>query len=285
MSIKSYIPWWGKITAKLVLSRFPLSYNFWKKVRLFEFGGMERPEYAYEVFKQHFDRAKLSPGFVSLELGPGDSLFSALISKTFGGSTSYLVDVGDYALKDVELYQAMANFLTQKGLAVPSISNLQSLEEILLCCSSQYLTSGLSSLRSIPSQSVDFIWSNVVLEHIRRTEFIDIMIELRRIIRNNGYCSHQIDLRDHLGEALNNLRFSEQIWESDLMAKSGFYTNRIQYSQMIEIFQKASFNVDVIEVKLWDKLPTPKSKLSKEFRTLSDEELCVCEFAVILKPI
>jgi hypothetical protein len=30
---------------------------------------------------------------------------------------------------------------------------------------------------------------------------------------------------------LNNLRFSERIWESEFMAKSGFYTNRIPLGQ------------------------------------------------------
>jgi SAM-dependent methyltransferase len=246
---------------------------------------MEQPEYAYGVFKQHFERARPDSGFVSLELGPGDSLFSAVVTKAFGGSESYLVDKGDYALKDVHLYHALENFLKLKGFPVPNISNMQSIEEILSSCSSHYLTTGLSSLRYIPSQSVDFIWSHAVLEHVRRADFLDIMLELRRIVRSNGICSHQIDLRDHLGEALNNLRFTEQIWESDWMANSGFYTNRIQYSQMIDLFQKANFQVKVIEVKRWDKLPTPKSKMTKEFKSISDEELCVCEFSVILKPI
>jgi len=34
---------------------------------------------------------------VSLELGPGDSLSSALIAAAYGGSASYLVDAGPYA--------------------------------------------------------------------------------------------------------------------------------------------------------------------------------------------
>jgi hypothetical protein len=69
------------------------------------------------------------------------------------------------------------------------------------------------------------------------------------------------------------------------MVNSGFYTNRIQFSQMLDLFQKAGFNAEVITVRRWDELPTPRTELSKEFRQLSDEELCVSGFSVVLKPV
>jgi len=281
----NYVPWWVKIAAKIVLTRLQVSYDFWGKLGLFQHGEMDEPSYAYRVFKQHFDNVQIAEEFVSLELGPGDSLFSALISRAFGGSASYLVDAGDFARKDVEPYRAIADFLTQKELPTPNIQELKSLEEILNCCSANYLTSGLTSLRTIPAQSVDYIWSNAVLEHVRKKDFLDTMLELRRIIRNNGVCSHQVDLKDHLSNALNNLRFPEHIWENEFMANSGFYTNRIQYYQMLDIFGQAGFDVKVIKVTRWDKLPTPRAKLSKEFMSKSDEELCISGFSVLLKPI
>ena len=284
MSLKDYIPWWGKITAKLLLARLPFSYEVLQKLDLLSLDGMAQPSYAYSVFKQHFERVRPREGFVSLELGPGDSVFSALISRAFGGSACYLVDAQDFVQKDVQMYRDMAAFLNEKGLPAPDLQNLQSLEEVLDCCCAQYMTSGLSSLRTIPDRSVDFIFSHAVLEHIRSAEFLDIMRELRRILRDDGGCSHHVDLRDHLDNALNNLRFSEKIWENDFMANSGFYTNRIRYSQMLDFFQKADFNVEVIQVKRWTQLPTPRTKLSKEFMQLSDEELCVSDFCAFLKP-
>lgn len=96
--------------------------------------------------------------------------------------------------------------------------------------------------------SIDFIWSQAVLEHIRKSEFLDTMLELHRILRPNGVCSHVVDLKDHLGGALNNLRFSEKLWESNFMASSGFYTNRIRYSEMLDIFHQAGFSVEVVNV-------------------------------------
>ena len=35
--------------------------------------------------------------------------------------------------------------------------------------------------------------------------------------------------------SLNNLRFNEYIWNSDIIVKSGFYTNRIRFEEMKRI--------------------------------------------------
>ena len=95
--------------------------------------------------------------------------------------------------------------------------------------------------------------------------------------------SHVIDLKDHLGYALNNLRFKEKIWESTFMTSSGFYTNRIRYTEMIKLFKQAAFKVDITEVQKWDKLPTPRYKMAKPFQSLSSEELLISEFHVLLR--
>lgn len=286
--MKSKLPWQIKIFAKLALSHMPVKYNFWKKLTLFRHGEMDNPRYAYDVFKNHFDKvtfSRKSENFVVLELGPGDSLFSAMIAYAFGASSIYLVDVDDFVSSDMKPYFSMANYLKENGLITPKMVDATSLKRLLELCNAKYMTSGILSLRTIPDQSVDFVWSQAVLEHIRRSGFTSMMTELRRVIRTDGICSHCIDFRDHLGGALNNLRFSERFWESDFIAKSGFYTNRIRYSEMLEIFEQSGFNIEATEVEFWDKLPTPRSKLSSEFMHLTDEELFVSVTDVILKPI
>jgi SAM-dependent methyltransferase len=284
MLIKNYLPWWSKILAKIVLSRLPINYEFWKKISLFENGLMHQPEYAYEIFKRHFESVNLEKGFVSLELGPGDSLFSSLNSVAFGGTKCYLVDANKYASNDIHIYTRMAEYLSNKNLYIPDIKSCRSREEVLSKCNAKYLTNGLSSLREIPDKSVDFIFSYNVLEHLRKSDFLDMMKEIRRIITDDGFCSHTVDLKDHLSFGLNHLRFSEPFWESNFMSSSGFYTNRIQYSQMLKIFKAAKFHVDVKEVKRWPNLPTPKNKFANEFQDLSDEELRISDFSVVLTP-
>ncbi|MBI2069097.1 MAG: methyltransferase domain-containing protein [Elusimicrobia bacterium] len=277
------IPWWGKIAAKVILSRVPFGYRFWKALRLFQHGAMERPAYAYEIFMRHFKRFG-RPEFVGLELGPGDSLFSALIASATGSTSYYLVDMAYYAQQQPRAYLRMAQYLKEKGMKTPDLQNTSGLEEILDSCGATYKTAGLESLREIPTNSVDFIWSQAVLEHVKRADFSGLMKELRRIIRQDGLCSHRIDLRDHLGGGINHLRFSEKIWESDFISCSGFYTNRMPYSEMLSCFKTAGFGVEIVSLDRRDALPISKKKLDQKFRNLTEEELCVQGFDVLLRP-
>lgn len=285
--MKRWVPWYAKIAAKLVLSRLPVGYGWWRKFNLFAHGSMHKPEYAYGVFQKHFERsgfARKSEGFVAVEIGPGDSLLSAIAASAYGASRCYLVDVGAFATDDLVPYRNMASYLRSVNLTVPDVERADDLTGILKACNGVYETQGLKSLREIPSESVDFIWSNAVLEHIGRHEFLDFMFELRRILRPDGICSHRVDLKDHLGGALNNMRISSRWWEADWMASSGFYTNRLRYSQMIGLFREAGFEVDVAATNRWDTLPTPKISMAKEFRSFSEDDLLVKEFDVLLRP-
>jgi hypothetical protein len=288
MELKDKLPWQVRIVAKLILSRLPMKYGDWSKIAFFKHGLMEKPEYAYEVVRTHFEKLgspRSGKDFVVMEIGPGDSLFSAMIARAFGASGVYLVDVGDFACKDLRPYLHMEDFLRNRGLTPPILHELRTLPDLLKTCNAKYMTSGIESLRSIPDQSVDFIWSQAVLEHIRRSEFEDTIREFRRIIRDDGMASHSIDLRDHLGGTLNNLRFSDRIWESDFMVRSGFYTNRIRYSEMLRLFEKMNFEAKTTVARRWGTLPTPRNKFSAGFKQFSDAELCVSVFDVILRPV
>jgi SAM-dependent methyltransferase len=285
--VKLPVPWWAKISAKFALSRMPLQYGAWAKLNLFRHGEMDDPAYACDVFARHFERtggAARHSGFVGLELGPGDSLASAVVAKGYGASKCYMVDAGAYARTSVSAYHRIARHLDAHGIKAPGLDGCQSLDELLQRCDGIYLTAGLASLRRIPSDTVDFAWSQAVLEHIRLADFDGTLTELHRVLRPGGVASHRIDLRDHLGGALNNLRFSQQIWEAEWMARSGFYTNRIRYSDMLDRFSRAGFDVEVLSVDRWERLPTPRQKLAREFRALSDDDLAVSGFDVILRP-
>jgi hypothetical protein len=286
--LASQAPWWGKIAAKMILARLPVDYSAWKRLHVFQRGAMEEPAYAYGVFKKHFDSARslrTFNSFIGLELGPGDSLLSAMVAYACGASAYHLVDVRAFAQAKVERYRSMANFLEEQGLPTFDVEDLTSVEAVLAACHATYGTSGITSLRAIPDKSVDFVWSHTVLQHIRRAEFFETMRELRRVLRVDGISSHCVDLQDCLGGALNNLRFRESVWESPFMAGSDFYTNRIRYSEMLALFKEAGFQVDVVHLQRWDRLPTSRSKLCDRFRDLPEEELCVRSFHVMLRPV
>jgi SAM-dependent methyltransferase len=246
---------------------------------------MESGEYALQVFQSHVDRAGLRgamSGKTVLELGPGDSLATALVASAHGAK-AILVDTGSYVLEDMARYVQIGRILQERGLPCPSVTACKNINELLDACGAVYLTSGLESLKFLPDRSVDLIFSHAVLEHVRRMQFLETMLECRRLLKETGAFSNQVDLQDHLGGALNNLRFSEELWESDFFAKSGFYTNRIQYSEMLSQFREAGFKVDTVVSRSWPELPTPRQKLNSKFQGLPDAELNVRGFDVLLR--
>jgi SAM-dependent methyltransferase len=280
------VPWQLKIAAKIVLARLPLPYHLWAKVGLFKQGGMDRPDYALKVFRKHFDPARFArkaDNFVALEFGPGDSLCSALIARTFGASRTFLVDVEACASTDLAVYRRMESHLRQLGLYPPNLDHCRSMDDVAEACSAEYLTEGLASLGNIPSASVDFVWSHAVLPYVRRQQFLPTLQELRRIQRPDGVASHRIPIQDVIGGNLNDLRFSKRIWESSLMANSRFYTNRLRYSELLRLFREVGFEPEVVRKTRWKTLPTPRRKMAKEFATLTEDDLQVREFDVRLR--
>ena len=274
--MKKVFPWWLKLFLKLVFARIPANYKLWKNIDLFSHGSMNKPEYAFKIFKKHYDRSnfsKKSQGFVFLELGPGDSLFSAYIANLYGCSKSYLVDTGKFADNSDKNNERIIEFLKIRN---PKFSSKNTNYE--------YLTKGLDSLKGIQTASIDFIMSQAVLEHIRKNEFKEHFNELRRILKPDGMMSHEVDLRDHLGGSLNNLRFKDDFWEKDWVARSGFYTNRIRYNEMLKIFSDAGFEIKIINTNLWEKIPIEKKYLFKRFKNMQDENFLVQTFDVLLKP-
>lgn len=287
MSIKQHIPWRVKVCLKIILSRLPFPYRIWQRLNLFKNGGMEQPQYALGVFTEHFSRANFAnkrAGFQALEIGPGDTLFSAMIARAHGATCCWLVDVAKFARRDIAPYRKMAAELRAKGFHVPDLDSSRSLDDVLAASGGRYLTDGMDSWRAIPDASVDFIWSQAVLEHIRRKDFPVMLREMRRVLSPCGVCSHRIDLQDHLNGGLNNLRFSATLWESDFMTRSGFYTNRIRFQEMLQDFSDAGFDVEVLHVNRFPSLPTPRRRMAPEFRNLPETDLLVSGFDVILRP-
>lgn len=282
-------PWWLTLCAKLILARVPASYHLWRRIGLFRHGEMNIPQKAIDTFRSYFQcankYASLRPGFHSLELGPGDSILSGIAARAHGADRVWLIDVGAFASTDVIACQRTVELLATEGKPMPSISGAKELSDVLSRTGISYLTNGTVSLREIPDASVDLFWSQVVFEHVYRDEIPVVLAELRRIVKPNAVGVHGIDFRDHLGGGLNNLRFSRRIWESWIFRNSGFYTNRIQPSEMVDFFKKAGFHVRVVREMRWPSMPIDRRKLDSAFSTLSDSDLLTAEMEIIVRPI
>lgn len=285
-NLKRRIPWYLKIPAKIALSRLPLGARRWQDLNLFRAGGMDHPEYALNTFKKHLD-AIGSPDLherTVLELGPGNSLLTALIARSLGAARTLLVDSELLATPDISVFAQAEGMLAKLGLPVPGVSDTSSMQVVLKRLNADYLTDGLKSLQAIPDGAIDFLFSNAVLEHVRLAEFAIVLKETRRVLKAGGAASHVIDFRDHLQNGLNNLRFSERVWESEFMARSGFYTNRLTWPAMERIFGEAGFTTTPIELQRWPAgLPTPQNRMATPFRERPREELMVMLAHIVLR--
>lgn len=281
-----HLNWVIKLGVKLIISRLPVPYVFWKAIGAFRHGRMDSIEYPLKIFNLHTTRAypeRFPSKLTLLELGPGDSVASAIIASAYDASHIYLVDVGDFASKNVNFYKNIALDLRNRGLSVSDISSAKTVEDILKICNASYLTNGITDMKQIKSDSVDFIWSHSVLEHVRKSELRIMLQELKRILKPGSFSSHNIDYQDHLDKSLNNLRFPEQIWESSLFVNSGFYTNRIPAVIMHDLFKLAGFKILKEEYGKWPSLPIKRKLLNTAYKKYDDEVLINRTSHVLLK--
>ena len=280
------LPWWMKVCIKLLLTLIPIPYGFWRMINLFRHGDMNNPTRAFQTFEKYYVRAcskiNLPTGFKVLELGPGDSILSGLVARSFGASEVWLVDAGAFAETDTSSCHRMQELLTASGHKNINLEDATTLDEILARGNIHYLTQGTASLANIPDASVDLFWSQVVLEHVPKYEFTEFLTQLRRIVKPDGIGVHSVDFRDHLGGALNNLRFPENTWESHLFRRSGFYTNRIRPYEMLRMFEAAGFQVDVPFKTYWSEMPTSRKWMVLPFRDMPERELKIAEYEVHL---
>lgn len=273
-SIKGLSPWWFKIGVKLVLSRLSLSYSDWRRLGIaFQHGQMLNPDYSLGVFRRHFARAQayLPSGYNLMELGPGDSLATAVIASIQEARKIWLVDIGMFASMDIASYQPLFQRLEEDGHSVRYLS----VADMLRKTHSSYLIQGLSSLRTLRDDALDWIFSQAVLEHVPLVDFEETISELYRIQKPLGISSHRIDLQDHLAHNINSLRFSNTVWESSLFRHSGFYTNRLRASQIVDTFQKAGYRIVSLECERWPALPLKRSRLHADYAGFPEDDLLV----------
>ena len=288
MGLISKQSWWVKLGLKIFLSKLSLPYAFWRRVGLFRHGDMDDPYRAIQTFEKYYSKAlsfsKLPADFSSLELGPGDSVLSGVVARAYGARRVWLVDTGVFADTSIESCSVVANALQNHGKALPSFKEAKSVGDVLHLLDIAYLTEGTESLRKMPAASIDFFWSQVVLEHVLRDELPEFLSNLRRVVKPDAIGVHTIDFRDHLSGGLNSLRFSEERWESDCFRNAGFYTNRLRPREVLAMFAAAGFSIKVLAETRWPQMPIKRRVLANEFQSYSDEDFMVAEIEILLRP-
>lgn len=243
---------------------------------------MDDESYAIKVFDRHVNFAGLQEKLTGLhivEIGPGDNLSTGLISYA-NGAQSTLIDVGNFANFREKNYRQLQKRLNA-NLGVDLHLNFTDEESYLNQVDCSYYIDGLDSLKKIDSNSADFLFSQAVLEHVKKEDFRETIYETKRILKPNSFCSHRVDLRDHLGGKLNNLRFSEQLWEGNLFSLSGFYTNRLRLNEIVNIFCNVGFEIVSIKKNNWSTLPIKPHQIHRSIKYDNLEELKTFSFDIL----
>ena len=268
--------WILKIILKIIFARLPISKKFWKKVGVFRNGGMNKEEYSKKIFFGHLEELRDIRTIdkpIIMEIGPGDGLATAIYSSLYNSPKVYLIDNKRCADTDISAYKTIIRSLSWELFNKEELNKIKNINEFLKIFNTYYLTDGLQSLKKINTNSVDYLFSHSVMEHIRLHEIDEYILEMKRILKPNGLISHNINYKDHLQESLNNLRFPTKIWESEFFAKSGFYTNRIPAVEMHDKFSKAGFKLIKENFGKWEKLPLKRKFINKEFKNFSNDQL------------
>jgi|AntDeeMinimDraft_5_1070356.scaffolds.fasta_scaffold05003_1 hypothetical protein len=288
MTITRAVPWWGKVFVKSVIGLLPFSYEKLRASLIGYNGEMETPDYARNTF-DHFlaifrESGQVPQGGTLLELGPGGSLLSAVYGRALGFGKTILIDVEDYATMDPALYAACLDVLSP-GDRERFQSRLQEgdVASALDSIGAEYYTNGLDSVRELPDESIDYSFSNAVLEHVRKYEFDQLWVQLNRIHKRGTLSAHQVDFRDHLGGGLNNLRFPERVWESAWLANQAYYTNRLRHGEVCTKFASAGFSVLDEKTSCWDVVPLSTKRMAREFRDTDATDLKVFSSLITLQ--
>lgn len=276
------VPWWFKMWAKIILAKLHVPYGLWDKFGIFRHGDTAKNlDNLYSSYQRYVGFYKKRLGRApktTLELGPGDSVGHALCAKAAGVGENWLIDAGDFATTDEEHYEEFYAYLQDKGAVFsPALQNFTR-EGVLAFSNGHYRTNGVRDMAGIADASIDLSFSTAVFEHIARDDFAPYMREFFRVHKAGSVARHAVDLHDHLGGALNSLRFGAGFWESSFVRKAGFYTNRLTMAEMISAAEDAGFIVTVDAVQKWREFPTPHAEMNAAFRDKSEDELNVCMF-------
>lgn len=137
-----------------------------------------------------------------------------------------------------------------------------------------------ASATGLPDGSIDVVFSNSVLEHVRRESLAQIFRESRRVLRSGGVSIHAVNCADHYAyfdrkiTFINYLAYSERQWR--LWNNEFQYVNRLRPRDFVEVAVKAGFDVRLRKVRIRRELKPvlERMSLAAEFRHYDPDELC-----------
>jgi SAM-dependent methyltransferase len=245
--------------------------------------------YCFELYNRIYTARYGKKPDIVVELGPGKSGGVLLLFLYNGTKLAYSVD--PFPILEIQpkkFFELVLKFNLFKSL-----------------CDSQYFQSNVNIIEieakkkyqinqgtfehfpsnsgeSLPfsDNSIDYLYSNAVLEHVIDPE--QTLKEIYRVLKKGGITAHQVDLRDHrdFTKPLEFLTYSQEEWNRELAEiKKGSpsnHMNRWRFNDWKAGLMKVGFEIEEFYTNMFaDKayLQTIQPKLHSDFRSLSEEEL------------
>jgi SAM-dependent methyltransferase len=161
-------------------------------------------------------------------------------------------------------------------------SKAKDLPALLQAFHMEYRCPGDARKTALPEQSVDFVCSSNVLQHVPPDILREIHKESYRILRPGGLAVHRCCLEDNFSHADRNitkahfLRFSQRQWY--WFGGSGLaYQNRLRAVQVRESLEEAGFAVVTSRVRVdspsLEAITSGRQPIDQDFAKFTPEEL------------
>jgi hypothetical protein len=253
------VPWWAKLGAKIALGALRVPPALQRRV------GLNRHSFAAQSTGKLlngpraacalFERANGHPPRTWIEIGPGRMVARAPLLAALGFTSITYLDVEDDSPRDVAPFHHAAEVARAEGLCPPDLSGAATPAEALARCGARLLLGGPERLAEVAP--ADIVFSEAVLEHVRRDAVPALLAALARATAPEGVQWHAIDLRDHLGGGRRHLCFPARFWEGPLVARSGVYTNRLGATAWLAAFRDAGLAPHLAWAEFW---PEPEGE-------------------------
>ena len=293
--------WVLKAIIQKLISWLPNSHkvNFWfqknitKGVRLSDDYFSDKLVHAEDHLK-HF-RAHLPQGqFCSLELGTGWYPVVPLAMYLAGAKNCTSIDLNPLMteesfietiqkyqdwFKEGKLKQLEAYFLPERIAQLQKTDlSKSSYETLLVIFNFEYRVGDAQDLHD-EDETYDLIHSNNVFEHVHGPVLSNILLEFKRVLKQNGLMSHFIDMSDHFAHLDNSitiynfLRFSPEEWnriDNEVQPQ-----NRWRMSDYEQLYQALDLRISAKETRPGEVADLEKITIADCFSLKTKEDLAI----------
>jgi SAM-dependent methyltransferase len=254
--------WRAKALAQLLFSHLPYgeTLNYWCQVLVTGglpvsdaiFRDQDLPEVKSHLARLRAHSSKPLGEAIFYEFGTGWDLISALILWSMGINSQLTIDLRPM------VRPALANSVIDQlnrlgpGLGVDRLplrllpAELEWKSILLREYGIRYVAPCDARQTGLEQGSVDFVTSTNTLEHVPGEDILALLKECRRLLKDDGLVSLQIDYQDHYSyfdkriSAYNYLRFNDDLWRK-LYSPSLHYQNRLRHSDYRRLMVEAGF--------------------------------------------